>query len=169
MLKYIKEEIKFIKAHDPSLKSNWEVFLLPGFKAVIKYKIAHFFYERRHYFLALLISSRARRKTGIDIHPGATIGKNLFIDHGMGVVIGETCKIGNNVIIYQCATLGATGNEKKFKRHPTIGNNVIIGAGAKVLGDIIVEDNAKIGAGAVVLKNVKRNTTVVGIPAKRVK
>ena len=169
MLEYVKEEIRFIKKNDPSIKSTMEVFLLPGFRALMKYKVAHYFYQKKFYFLALLVSSRARRKTGIDIHPGARIGKNLFIDHGMGVVIGETCKIGNNVIIYQGVTLGATGNEKKFKRHPNIGNNVIIGSGAKVLGDISVGDNAKVGAGAVVLRDVKRNTTVVGIPAKRVK
>ncbi len=169
MLNYIKEEIKFIKKNDPSLKSTMEVFLLPGFKALIKYKIAHYFYKKKHYFIALLISSRARRKTGIDIHPGAKIGKNLFIDHGMGVVIGETCIIGDNVIIYQGVTLGATGNEKKFKRHPTIGSNVLIGSGAKVLGDIKIGNNVKIGAGSVVLKNVPNNSTVVGIPAKKVK
>lgn len=165
---YIKSEIENIRRNDPAIKSNFEVFLYPSFKAIINYRIAHYFYRKKHYFIARYISERSKRKTGIEIHPGAQIGKNLFIDHGMGVVIGETTIIGDNVIIYQGATLGGTGKEKG-KRHPTIGNNVMISAGAKILGSFKVGDNSKIGAGSVVLKEVPPNSTVVGIPGKIVK
>ena len=167
-IKYIKQEIDNIKDKDPAIKSNWEVFLYPSFKAVINYRISHYFYLKKHYFLARYISERSKRKTGIEIHPGAQIGKNLFIDHGTGVVIGETTIIKDNVTIYQGATLGGTGKEKG-KRHPTIENNVMISAGAKVLGSFSVGENSKIGAGSVVLKEVPPNSTVVGVPGKIVK
>ena len=168
MFKYIKEQKRLIKEKDPAINSNLEIFLYPSFRALFRYKIAHFFYLKKHYFIARLISERAKRKTGIEIHPGATIGKNLFIDHGCGVVIGETTIIKDNVTIFHGVTLGGLGYEKA-KRHPTIGNNVLIGCGAKILGNIEIGDNSKIGANAVVLKNVKSNSTVVGVPGKHVK
>lgn len=162
---FIKEQIENIKKNDPAIHSNLEAILYPSFKAIIGYKISHYFYTRKHYFLARLISEKVKRKTGIEIHPGATIGKNLFIDHGNGVVIGETTIIGDNVTMYQGVTLGGTGKEKG-KRHPTIENNVYIGSGAKILGNIVIGENSKVGANAVVLKNVPKNSTVVGIPAE---
>lgn len=168
IINYIKEEIKIIKKRDPAIKSNLEVFLYPSFKVMISYRIAHYFYLKKHYFLARYISERAKRKTGIEIHPGATIGKGLFIDHGMGVVIGETAEIKDNVTIYQGVTLGGTGKEQG-KRHPTIESNVMISTGAKILGSFTVGENSKIGAGSVVLKSVPKNSTVVGIPGKVVK
>lgn len=168
IVKYIRSQINVIKENDPAIKSSLEALLYPSFWAILYYKVAHYFYLRKHYFIARLISEKAKRKTGIEIHPGAKIGKNLFIDHGIGVVIGETAEIGNNVILYQGVTLGGTGKEKG-KRHPTIKDNVIVSAGAKVLGSFIVGENAKIGAGAVVLESVPKNATVVGIPAKVVK
>ena len=168
MFKYIKEQIKLIRKNDPAINSNLEVFLYPCFKVLIYYKIAHFFYIRKYYFMARFLSERAKRKTGIEIHPGATIGKNLFIDHGTGIVICETTIIKDNVTIYHGVTLGGRGKDKG-KRHPTIGNNVIIGCGAKILGNINIGDNVKIGANAVVLKDVKNNSTVVGIPGKIIK
>ena len=168
MFKYIKEQIKLIKKNDPAINSNLEVFLYPCFKVLIYYKIAHFFYIRKHYFIARFLSERAKRKTGIEIHPGAVIGKNLFIDHGTGIVIGETTIIKDNVTIYHGVTLGGRGLDKG-KRHPTIGNNVIIGCGAKILGNINIGDNVKIGANSVVLKDVIDNATIVGIPGKIVK
>lgn len=164
-MKFIKDQIKTIKKNDPAIHSTLEVFLYPSFKAQLFYKISHFFYKRKLYFLARHISEKAKRKTGIEIHPGASIGKGLFIDHGNGVVIGETTVIGDNVIMYQGVTLGGTGKEKG-KRHPTIKNNVLIGSGAKILGNIIIEENVKIGANAVVLNNIPKDTTAVGIPAK---
>ncbi len=167
-MRFLINQIKLYKQKDPAIKSPLEVFLYPGFRATIYYKIAHFFYLHHLYFIARFISERAKHKTGIEIHPGATIGKNLFIDHGMGIVIGETAIIKDNVTIYHGVTLGAT-KSTKGKRHPTIENNVILGAHSLVLGNIIVGQNAKIGANAVVLKNVKPNTTVVGIPAHPVK
>lgn len=166
-MKYIIEQFKVIKKNDPSLNSIFEIFLYPSFKVQIYYKIAHFLYFKKFYFLARFLSEKAKRKTGIEIHPGALIGKRLFIDHGTGVVIGETCVIGDDVVIYHGVTLGGTGKEKG-KRHPNIGNNCVIGAGAKVLGNIDIGDNVKIGANAVVLKSVLSNVTVVGIPAKEV-
>ena len=166
-MNFLKSEINFIMNNDPSIKKWFEVLLFPGFKALIYYKISRFFYLKKFYFFSRWISYRGRRKTGIEIHPGAIIGNNLFIDHGMGVVIGETCIIGDNVIIYHGVTLGATGKDIG-KRHPNIGNNVVIGAGAKVLGNIKVGDNVKIGAGAVVLNDIRDNVTVVGVPAKEV-
>ncbi len=166
-MKFIKEQIKLIRKKDPAIKSNLEVFLYPSFRAQIYYKIAHFFYIRKHYFLARWLSEKAKRKTGIEIHPGATIGKNLFIDHGNGVVIGETAILKDNITLYHGVTLGGI-KSNFFKRHPTIENNVLIGAHAQVLGNITVGENAKIGAGAVVLKDVLPNTTVVGIPGKEI-
>ena len=167
-MKYIKELIKTIKERDPAIKSNIEAILYPCFKVLIYYKIAHFLYEHKIYFLARLISERAKRRTGIEIHPGAVIGKRLFIDHGMGIVIGETATVGNDCTIYHNATLGGTGKDK-YKRHPDLGNNVMVGSGAKVLGPIKIGNNVKIGANAVVLKDVPNNTTVVGVPACKTK
>ena len=167
-MSFIKEQINTIKKNDPSIKSNIEALLYPSFKAQLYYKLSHYLYLKKHYFLARYICEKAKRKTGIEIHPGAKIGKNLFIDHGYGVVIGETAEIKDNVIIFHGVTLGGTGKEKG-KRHPTIGNNVFIGSGAKIIGNITVEDNVKIGANAVVLKSIKKETTVVGIPGKIVK
>ena len=168
LIKYIKEEIEIIRDRDPAIKSNLEVFLYPSFKAVIRYRIAHKLFVRKHYFLARWISQRTARKTGIEIHPGATIGKGLFIDHGHGVVIGETAIVGDNVTLYQGVTLGGTGKEKG-KRHPTIGDNVMISTGAKILGSFTVGENSKIGAGSVVLNEVPPNSTVVGVPGRIVK
>lgn len=168
IIQFIKEEMKIIKERDPAIKSSWEVFLYPSFKAIIRYRIAHKLYLKKHYFLARWYSQRTARKTGIEIHPGATIGKGLFIDHGHGVVIGETAIIGDNVTLYQGVTLGGTGKEKG-KRHPTIGDNVMISAGAKILGSFTVGENSKIGAGSVVLAEVPPNSTVVGVPGKVVK
>lgn len=168
MIKYIKEQIKVIKMRDPAITSTFEALLYPSFKALVYYKIAHYFYKRKHYFIARFLSERAKRKTGIEIHPGATIGKGLFIDHGTGVVIGETAIIKDNVTMFHGVTLGGTGKEKG-KRHPTIGNNVFIGCGAKILGNIEIGDNTKIGANAVILKNTPANVTVVGIPGQIVK
>ena len=168
MFKYIKEQIKTVMEKDPSISKPFEVLLCPSFKALIYYKISHYFYERKHLILARYISEKAKRKTGIEIHPGATIGKRLFIDHGTGVVIGETAIVGNDVTLFHGVTLGGTGKEKG-KRHPTIGNNVFIGSGAKVLGNIVVGNNVKIGANAVILKDVPSNVTIVGVPGKILK
>lgn len=164
-MKYILEQIKVIRDKDPAITSDWEVFLYPSFKVLIYYKIAHYFYIKKHYWIARYISERVKRRTGIEIHPGASIGKSLFIDHGVGVVIGETAIIGDNVTIFHDVTLGGTGKEKG-KRHPTIGNNVLIGSGAKVLGNIIIGDNVKIGANSVILNDVPDGVTIVGIPGK---
>lgn len=169
VLSFIKDQINTIKKNDPAIKSTLEVFLYPSFRAQVYHKIAKFFYNHKLYFIARLVSEFAKRKTGIEIHPGAKIGKGLFIDHGTGVVIGQTSIIGNNVVMFHGVTLGGTGNEKTKKRHPTIGNNVFIGSGAKILGNIMIGDNVKIGANAVVLKNVEKNKTVVGIPGYVVK
>lgn len=165
---FIKDQIKTIKKNDPAIHSTLEVFLYPSFRAQLYHKISSFFYKKKLFFLARLISEHAKRRTGIEIHPGAKIGKNLFIDHGNGVVIGETTIIGNNVVMFHGVTLGGRGNTKG-KRHPTIKDNVYIGCGAKILGNIIVGKNSKIGAGSVILKNVSPNSTVVGIPGKRIK
>ena len=162
-------EIKAAQKKDPAVKSFLEVVLLyQGLHAIIYHRIAHFFYRIKFYFLARAISQFSRFLTGIEIHPGAKIGRGVFIDHGMGVVIGETAVVGDNVLIYQGVTLGGTGLEKG-KRHPTIGNNVVIGAGAKVLGNITIGDNSYIGANAVVIKDVPANSTVVGVPARLTK
>lgn len=162
----LRSEIRAVFERDPAARNLLEVLLCyPGLHALIAYRMAHWFYRRRLYVLARIISQTSRFFTGIEIHPGAKIGKGLFIDHGMGVVIGETTEIGDNVTIYQEVTLGGTGKEKG-KRHPTVGNNVIIAAGAKVLGSITIGDNAKVGAGAVVIKPVPPNSTVVGVPGR---
>lgn len=165
MFKYLKSLFEFIKKHDPSVHSNWELLFFPGVKVIIYYIISRRFYLKGHYFISKYLTERAKRKTGIEIHPGAVIGKNLFIDHGFGVVIGETSIIGDNVIIYQGVTLGGTGKDTG-KRHPNIGNNVFIGAGAKILGNITIGNNVKIGANAVVLKDVPDNVTAVGVPSQ---
>lgn len=165
---YIKEEIEVIRERDPAIKSNMEVFLYPTFHAILKYRIAHKLYRNGHYFWARWISQRTARKTGIEIHPGATIGKGLFIDHGTGVVIGETAILGDNVTLYQGVTLGGTGKEQG-KRHPTLEDNVMVSAGAKILGSFTIGENSKIGAGSVVLGPVPPNCTVVGIPGRIVK
>lgn len=166
MLKRIKKDIRVIFERDPAAKSLMEVLLCyPGLHALLVHRVAHYFYKKGLVLLPRLISQLSRFLTGIEIHPGATIAEGLFIDHGAGVVIGETAEIGNNVTIYQGVTLGGTGKQKG-KRHPTVGNNVVISTGAKILGNITVGDNAKIGAGSVVLRNVPPNTTVVGIPGK---
>ena len=168
IVNFIREEIQIIQERDPAMHSVWEVFLYPSFKAMIRYRMAHKLYLKKHYFLARYISQRCARKTGIEIHPGAVIGKGFFIDHGHGVIIGETAVIGDNVTLYQGVTLGGTGKEKG-KRHPTIGDNVMISAGAKVLGSFRVGENSKIGAGSVVVKPVPPKSTVVGIPGRVVK
>lgn len=169
MFDKLKEEIASIKARDPAVRSAWEViFLYPSFKAVRSYRIAHWFHERGHFFIARWISQRSRHKTGIEIHPGAKIGKGLFIDHGAGVVIGETTEIGDNCTLYQNVTLGGTGKDLG-KRHPTLGNNVMVGAGARVLGPFKIGDNSKIAANAVVLEEVPPNCTAVGVPARIVR
>lgn len=168
IIKYIKGEMQIIKERDPAIKTPLEVFLYPSFKAIIRYRIAHRLYQKKHYLLARWFSQKTARKTGIEIHPGATIGKGLFIDHGIGVIIGETTIIGDNVTLYQGVTLGGTGKEQG-KRHPTIGNNVMISAGAKVIGSFTVGENSKIGAGSVVLSEVPPNSTVVGVPGRVVK
>lgn len=167
-LSFVKEEMQVIKERDPAIKSMMEVFLYPSFKAIIRHRIAHKLYLKKHYFWARFISQRTVRKTGIEIHPGATIGKGFFIDHGTGVIIGETAIIGDNVTLYQGVTLGGTGKEQG-KRHPTIGDNVMIGAGAKVLGSFTVGENSMIGAGSVILQEVPANSTVVGVPGRIVK
>lgn len=164
MFSFIKDQIKTIKSKDPAIKSTLEVFLYPSFKAQFYHKISNFFYRHKLYFLARLISEFAKRRTGIEIHPGATIKNGLFIDHGFGAVIGETAVIYEDVTIFHGVTLGCTGKEKAKKRHPTILSGAFIGSGAKVLGNITVGKNAKIGANAVVLKDVPDGKTVVGIP-----
>ena len=168
MIARIKEEIAVIYERDPAIKSPMEVLLYPSFQVILRYRIAHKLYLKKHYFLARWISQRAARKTGIEIHPGATIGKGLFIDHGSGVIIGETAIIGDNVTLYQGVTLGGTGKETG-KRHPTLEDNVMVSAGAKILGSFTIGENSKIGAGSVVLKPVPANCTVVGVPGRIVK
>ena len=166
LLKELYEDAKNIKEKDPACRNILYVILLyQGFHVLIFYRLGHFLYKHKLYFLARLISQIARFLTGIEIHPGASIGKRLFIDHGMGVVIGETATIGNDCTIYHGVTLGGTGHDK-FKRHPDIGNNVMIGCGAKVLGPIKIGNNVKIGANAVVTKKIDDNVTVIGIPRR---
>ncbi|HWQ42667.1 MAG TPA: serine O-acetyltransferase [Desulfosporosinus sp.] len=166
MFRQISRDIRVIFERDPAAKSIWEVILCyPGFHAVLSHRIAHWLYGHKMVLLPRLISQLSRFFTGIEIHPGAKLGQGFFIDHGTGVVIGETAEVGDNVTLYQGVTLGGTGKEKG-KRHPTIGNNVVIGAGAKVLGSFKVGDNVKIGAGSVVNKPVPADTTVVGVPGR---
>ena len=168
MFKHIKEEFAVIQERDPSIKSPMEVILYPSFKVMISYRRAHKLYLKGHYFWARWISQRAARRTGIEIHPGATIGKGFFIDHGTGVIIGETTIIGDNVTLYQGVTLGGTGKETG-KRHPTLEDNVMVSAVAKVIGSFTVGKNSKIGAGSVVIEEVPPNCTVVGVPGHIVK
>lgn len=168
MFKSLYEDAKNIKQKDPAAKNILEVIILySGFHAIFFHRIAHFLYRKKLFFIARLISQISRFITGIEIHPGAKIGKRLFIDHGMGIVIGETAEIGDDCIIYHQVTLGGTGKDKN-KRHPTLGKGVLVGAGAKVLGPIKINDYAKIGAGAVVLKEVPKRKTVVGIPSHEI-
>ncbi len=169
MLNEIKEDVAAIKQRDPAAKSDLEIILLySGLHAILAYRVSHKLYLGGHTFSARAVSQMAKFFTGIEIHPGATIGKGLVIDHGMGVVIGETTEIGDDCTLYQGVTLGGTGKDVG-KRHPTIGNNVLVGAGAKVLGPIVIEDNSKVAANAVVLKDISENCTAVGIPAKVVR
>lgn len=169
MFRKMRSDIGAVLDNDPAARGWFEVvFTYSGLHAIWSHRLAHAFYRRRWFSLARMISQVSRFFTGIEIHPGATIGNRLFIDHGMGVVIGETCEIGDDVVIYQGVTLGGSGKEKG-KRHPTIGNNVVIGSGAKILGSFTVGDQSNIGANSVVLKEVPPNSTVVGIPGKVVK
>ena len=169
IIKLIKNEIHLTFERDPAARSKAQIFFLyPGVKAIIYHRIAHKLYGMGRYFLADWVSMHARKVTGIEIHPAAQIGKNVFIDHGMGVVIGETAVVGDNCTIYQGVTLGGTGKDKG-KRHPTIGNNVTIGSGAKILGPFTVGDNSKVAANAVVLNEIPPNSTCVGVPAHIVK
>ncbi|MDQ0201831.1 serine O-acetyltransferase [Neobacillus ginsengisoli] len=166
MFKIFKEDIEVVFEQDPAARSYLEVILTySGLHAIWAHRFAHAFYKRKFYFLARVISQVSRFFTGIEIHPGAKIGRRFFIDHGMGVVIGETCEIGDNVTVFQGVTLGGTGKEKG-KRHPTIKDNALIATGAKVLGSITIGENSKIGAGSVVLKEVPPNSTVVGVPGR---
>ena len=169
MFKRLIEDVNAVRDRDPAARSFLEVLLLyPGVRAIRMHRRAHFYYKHGLMFLARYVSQRAVRKTGIEIHPGATIGRRLVIDHGTGIVIGETTEIGDDVLIYQGVTLGGTGKDTG-KRHPTIGNNVMISAGAKVLGPFKIGDNSRVAAGAVVLEEVPPNSTVVGIPARVVR
>src|SRR4051794_16047630 len=164
MLKLLKEDIEAIFEQDPAARSYIEVILTySGLHAIWAHRLAHGLFKRKWFFLARVISQISRFFTGIEIHPGAKIGRRFFIDHGMGIVIGETCEIGNDVTIYQGVTLGGTGKEKG-KRHPTLHDNVLVASGAKVLGSITIGENSKVGAGSVVLKDVPADSTVVGIP-----
>ncbi|NCO65553.1 MAG: serine O-acetyltransferase [Candidatus Aquicultor secundus] len=166
MFRTLKEEINTTFEKDPAAKSVIEVLLCyPGFHAIMMHRLAHYLYKKRVPLIPRVMSQFSRFVTGIEIHPGATIGRRFFIDHGMGVVIGETTEIGDDVLVYQNATLGGTGKEKG-KRHPTLGNHVVVGAGAKVLGAITVGDNVKVGAGSVLVRSVPANTTIVGIPGR---
>ncbi|MGE5397977.1 MAG: serine O-acetyltransferase [Chitinophagales bacterium] len=166
MFQVLKEDMAAFMARDPAARGYLEIFLCyPGFHAILFHRLAHALFQKRWFLAARLVSQFSRAHTQIEIHPGATIGQRFFIDHGAGVVIGETAEIGDDVTIYQGVTLGGTGKEKG-KRHPTIGNGVVISTGAKVLGSIAVGDNAKIGAGSVVLRNVPPGCTVVGVPGK---
>lgn len=170
MFKNIISEAKNILDKDPAAKTLFEVVLCyPSIKAMAYYRVANRFYKKGHHIISRLLSQRARKITGIEIHPGATIGKNLFIDHGMGVVIGETAVIGNNVLLFHQVTLGGIGGDKNTKRHPTVEDDVIIGAGAKILGPITIGKGAMIGASSVILHDIPPNSTAVGIPGKVVK
>ncbi|MGB9937702.1 MAG: serine O-acetyltransferase [Methanobacterium sp.] len=169
MFDRIREDLQMVMLRDPAAGSKLEIFLTyPGLHAMWLYLIAHWFWIRNHSFIASIISALSRLLTGVEIHPGAIIGRRVFIDHGMGVVIGETAEVGDDVLIYQGVVLGGTSLEKK-KRHPTIGNGVVIGSGAKVIGNIKIGDCSKIGAGSVVLKPAPKGSTIVGIPGRNVK
>lgn len=169
MFEKLKKDLNAVMERDPAVHSPWEVyFCYPGFRAVRRHRRAHRAYKKGHFFIARWISARTKKLTGIDIHPGARIGEGFFIDHGDGVVIGETAVIGDNVTLYQGVTLGGTGKDTG-KRHPTLGNNVMVGAGAKVLGPFRIGDNSKIAAGAVVLEEIPPDSTAVGIPARVVR
>ena len=169
LLMGLLEDAQNIQRKDPAARSVLEVILLyPGFHILVYHRIAHWLYQHKRFFLARWVSQHGRRRTGIEIHPGATIGRCLFIDHGMGIVFGETCEIGDNCTIYHGVTLGGTGKDTG-KRHPTLGNNVLIGAGTKVLGPVYIGDNSRIGAGSVVLRNLPANCTAVGVPAEVVR
>jgi serine O-acetyltransferase len=168
LIRRIREEFQVIQERDPAIKSPLEVLLYPSFKVMLTYRRAHKLYEKGHYFWARKLSQRAAHRTGIEIHPGAVIGKGFFIDHGSGVIIGETTIIGDNVTLYQGVTLGGTGKECG-KRHPTLCDNVMVSAGAKIIGSFTIGENSKIGAGSVVLEEVPPNCTVVGVPGRIVK
>ena len=169
MLDEIKEDVEAVRQRDPAARSDAEIVLLySGFHAILAYRVAHKLYVSGHVFSARALSQIAKFFTGIEIHPGATIGRRLVIDHGMGIVIGETTEIGDDCTIYQGVTLGGTGKDVG-KRHPTLGNGVLVGAGAKVLGPIVISDNSKVAANAVVLKDISKNSTAVGIPARIVR
>ncbi len=169
MFSKINKDIEYIMENDPAARSKIEVFLLyPSIHARIFHIISHYLYKKKRFFSARLISQIGRFLTGIEIHPGAVLGDYILIDHGMGVVIGETAEVGNRVTIYHQVTLGGTGKDKG-KRHPTVGDNVVIGAGTKVLGPIYIGSNSKIGANSVVLQDVEEGSTVVGIPAREVR
>ena len=165
IFKWLKEEIENIAQKDPAVRNRIEVFLYPSFHAVINHRFNHFLYKRKFFFLARFFSQLSRMFTGIEIHPGATLGKRIFFDLGMGIVIGETAVVGNDCIIYHGVTLGGVSSSKG-KRHPTLKDNVTVGAGAKILGNITVGSNARIGANAVVLKDVPDDAAAVGIPAR---
>ena len=169
MFDRIRADIKAIREHDPAARSSAEVFFLySGFHAILYHRLSNFLFRHKRFFLARWVSQHARRRTGIEIHPAAKIGRGVFIDHGMGVVIGETAEVGDNCVIYQGVTLGGTGKDRG-KRPPTLGNNVMVGAGAKILGPFRVADNAKIAANAVVLEEIPPDSTAVGVPAKIVR
>lgn len=169
MFERVREDIEMVMLRDPAARGKLEIFLTyPGLHAIWLYKIANWFWVRNHFLTGNVISALARLITGIEIHPGATIGRRVFIDHGMGVVIGETAEVGDDVLIYQGVVLGGTSLERK-KRHPTIGSGVVIGSGAKIIGNIEIGDCSKIGAGSVVLKSAPMGSTVVGIPGRNVK
>ena len=167
IFEHTRADINFIMDNDPAARSKIEVFLLyPSVHSLLMYRISHFFYNKKRFFIARLISQISRFLTGIEIHPGAQIGMGTLIDHGSGVVIGETSIIGDRVTIYQGATIGATGNETEFKRHPTLGDDIVVGSGSKILGPVNIGDNCKIGANSVVLRDMPANSTAVGVPAK---
>lgn len=168
LISYIRQEIQVIQERDPALHSSIEAVLYPGFRALVTYRFAHRLYLKEKFFLARWLSQHAARKTGIEIHPGAVIGKGCFIDHGNGIVIGETAVLGDNVTLYQGVTLGGTGKERG-KRHPSLQDNVMVGAGTRILGAVTIGRNTKIGAGSVVLKDIPENCTVVGVPGRIVK
>lgn len=168
IFKWVKNEVKNISDKDPAAKNIFEILLYPSLHAVINHKIAHFFYVKKLFFLSRLISQFSRFFTGIEIHPGATLGNRIFFDHGMGIVIGETAKVGDDCIIYHGVTLGGVSTANT-KRHPTLKNNVIVGAGAKILGNITLGENVKVGANSVVLRDVPDDSVAVGMPARIIK